>query len=123
MKQETADIFDIQPPQSPATIAITVIKAVGCARVMWPSGRITLEMYGGNTLITPVEQMMARGNLLAAKEENLRNTMRDFSQRTVQNGYWVRWKRRRKARRIISVEWLKPSTYDGPKPDRWGILV
>ncbi len=120
----TGPLWDVYPWQRPMTMACDVTKAVGLVLVEWPSGRKTAEIYGATVLVSDWEQDMVRNRaaLLAAKLENLDNTMADFSARLVKNGWLIRTKRRRKPRRILAATFVKPSAYTGPAPSAHGIL-
>lgn len=110
--------------QTPWNYCAQVLKAVGYALVQWPSGRQTLEMYGGTAVMTAVEAANALypERLKAQKEENLNRTMQDFQDRSLRSGYWIRQRRRRKARRIVNVLWVRPDLYLGPMPKHHSVL-
>ena len=116
--------WDVTPWMQPMEQAVSIMKAHGCALVQWPSGRRTLEQFAWIAVMSDVEAMMAYNveALKAVYRENLDHSMRDFQTRYPRHGYLLRQRRRIKPRRVVSVEWVKPSEYRGPAPMRGGVL-
>ncbi len=101
----------------------SAMMAQGYAVVTWPSGRRTLEMYGATAIASEREITEANGDLLESRAANLALTLEDYRQRTLARGYWMRTRHgRRKPRAVVSVAWMKPSAYVGPKPIIGGLL-
>ncbi len=119
-----AETWEITPWKQPTNQAVRLARACGGALVTWPSGRRTLEQFAGCALVSELEYRVARDpeRLLEMKVENLHATMRHWQEQTYQRGYWMREKRRVKARRVLAVEWLKLSAYHGPPLGRGGVL-
>ena len=119
------DTFMVFPPKQPHNQLATVIQALGFAVVEWPSGRRTLEQYASNVIVSDLEQVLARDpkSLMRAKQLNLEATMRDFQHRTNVSGYFIKTKKRKKARKVDAVAWVHPNKYDGPIPNRHGVLL
>lgn len=111
--------WDTYPPVYPPAQACAVFKALGYAIFDWPSGRRTLEMYEGTVTLTEVlaRNLATPQSLIRNTAQNLDCTMQDYQESTVRYGYFIRQRHgRRKARRITSVEWVRPSRYHGPRP-------
>lgn len=108
----------------PSNHACRLMWAHGCCLVTWPSGRKTLEEVAGTVVETDRERKNDReGQMLAREMENLHNTMQMFREESVKGDYFIRMKHRRKARRIVSAEWMKPSEYRGPGFDHHSVLL
>lgn len=116
--------FAILPAQSSPFYAVEVTRAYGLAEVRWPSGRRTLEQYAANVVTTDAEREFARNSdvLRLAKRANLEASMLEFQHNTYRRGYFIRTKRRRKARKVESLTWIHPNEYTGPAPMRGGLL-
>lgn len=102
-----------------------VKKALGAAIISWPSGRRTFEFYGANAVITLTEYEGARDvlTLVALKERDLQETLDTFRASIWRDGFYVKKQGRRpKARRALAIEWLAPSSYRGPAPERGGVI-
>lgn len=126
MSNSPSIYYDVFPWRQPIDQFATVKLAHGCAIVVWPSGRVTLEQYGGSALLTELEIALLgdRSLAMARKETNLQNTMADYRSRVVRSSYWIRLRRgrRQKARKIISANFGAPSRYYGPIPGRGGVV-
>ena len=118
------DTFMIFPPKQAPFLAATVVQALGFALVDWPSGRRTLEQYASSVVVSDLELAMARNDdsILRAKTANLIDSMAEFQLSHAQHGYFIRTKKRPKARKVTAVTWVHPNTYDGPIPDAHGVL-
>lgn len=110
--------WDVSPWFQPMNQAVHVVRACGAAIVEWPSGLKTLEQFIGTAVASDLEVRYTQSSdaLFCHKLQNLDYTMFDWQQRTAKRGYWIREKRRKKARRVVNVQWLKPSDYHGPAP-------
>lgn len=122
---EQTDPLILEMPWHQAMAQMCRVKmALGYARVMWPSGRVTLEQYAGNVVLSDLEWHHARNpeELEAAKVEHMRQSMAEWRARTSQRGLWIRSKRRKKPRVVTAVEWIHPNAYDGPAPGLGGVI-
>jgi hypothetical protein len=116
--------WDVLPWQEHPVFACSAAKALTFAIVEWPSGRKTVEQGVATAVISSDESRTARSveGLKAAKLFNLEKSIEEWQRRTAVNGWWIRTKRRPKARRVLTVTWVRPSHYDGPAADRGGAL-
>ena len=117
--------WDVTPWMQPAAYCCEIAKAFGVAVVTWPSGKRTLERYGGNVIVSELELHTARNRdvLKQCKLENLNRTMERFIEDTHRGSFWVRRTGRRpKYRRIVSAEFMPESQYRGPVPVNHSVL-
>lgn len=123
----TYPLVTVNPWWRPMNQSVSVCQAYGYGIITWPSGRRTLEQYAATAVITDLERLQQRSDeaaLAAAKIENLLRSAHEWRRTHHPAGWFIRDRRgRRKARAVRGVAWLHPTSYEGPAPQRGGVLA
>lgn len=101
-----------------------VLKAMGMAVIIWPSGRWTLELYSGAVTMNQYEASVADPEVvIRQKVQVLDQSMQEYMSRQ-NHGWFIRVRKgRKKARRYAHAEFIHPQHYTPGVPPWKGGLI